>query len=154
MFEKIKEFHRNTEENKVSNEAKNKITCEQIAYTGKIPSDWLNNAFPNKPTASEKSGHKCGERQMLILVAYDISSPKRLAAVSKHCENYGIRVQYSVFECRMEADIFERFWEGLCKRINPDEDRAVAYRICLQCSKKIETAGQMVTSENVIAYVF
>jgi hypothetical protein len=36
---------------------------------------------------------------MLHLVAYDISDPKRLSRVARVCKDYGIRVEYSVFEC-------------------------------------------------------
>ena len=41
---------------------------------------------------------------MLVLVSYDVAmnderGPKRLRHVAKTCQNYGQRVQYSVFEC-------------------------------------------------------
>ena len=41
---------------------------------------------------------------MLVLVSYDVSTvdkkgPRRLRRVAKVCQNYGQRVQYSVFEC-------------------------------------------------------
>ena len=41
---------------------------------------------------------------MLVLVTYDVrtenkAGQKRLRDVAKICENYGQRVQYSVFEC-------------------------------------------------------
>jgi CRISPR-associated protein Cas2 len=48
---------------------------------------------------------------MDVLVAYDIETTtlagqRRLARVAKICEGYGIRVQYSLFECRLtEADL-------------------------------------------------
>ena len=36
---------------------------------------------------------------MFILLSYDIAdSPERLRKVAKICENYGVRVQKSVFE--------------------------------------------------------
>ena len=41
---------------------------------------------------------------MLVLVSYDVAmqderGPKRLRRVAKTCQDYGQRVQYSVFEC-------------------------------------------------------
>ena len=41
---------------------------------------------------------------MLVLVSYDVSTidkegRRRLRRVAKTCQNYGQRVQYSVFEC-------------------------------------------------------
>jgi CRISPR-associated protein Cas2 len=41
---------------------------------------------------------------MLMLITYDISladpeGQTRLRRIAKHCLDYGVRVQYSVFEC-------------------------------------------------------
>jgi hypothetical protein len=41
---------------------------------------------------------------MLSLVAYDITDEKRLRA-SPASEDYGVRVQYSVFECRLDGEL-------------------------------------------------
>lgn len=90
---------------------------------------------------------------MLTLVAYDITDEKRLHRVARICEDWGVRVQYSVFECRLEADAFDRFWEQLKGEIDPSEDRLVAYKICLNCAREIRGAGTMVNSEKVVAYV-
>jgi CRISPR-associated protein Cas2 len=90
---------------------------------------------------------------MLSLVAYDITDPKRLHQVAKVCEDWGVRVQYSVFECRLEADAFDRFWADLRSEIDESQDRLVAYRICVNCARDIRSAGAMVTSEKVVAYV-
>ena len=45
---------------------------------------------------------------MLVLVTYDVSTEssfgqKRLRKVAKLCQNYGIRVQNSVFECQIDS---------------------------------------------------
>lgn len=45
---------------------------------------------------------------MLILITYDVNvsetgGEKRLRKVARICENYGIRVQNSVFECNVNA---------------------------------------------------
>ena len=60
---------------------------------------------------------------MLTLVAYDICAPKRLARIARVCEDYGVRVQYSIFECRLEESDFEDFWLKLLDEIDEDEDR-------------------------------
>lgn len=91
---------------------------------------------------------------MLTLVAYDITDPKRLKRVATHCEDYGVRIQYSVFECRLEADKFDRFWEELNEIIAPGDDSLVAYKICLNCARQVRAAGQQVLPEKVVAYVF
>ena len=113
-------------------------------------SDW----FPSlQPTASDLSGHRCGAHQMLTLVAYDITCPKRLHRVAKVCEDWGMRVQYSVFECRLEADAFDRFWSELSEVINPKNDRLVAYKICTKCAREIHSQGVQEHYEKVVAYV-
>ncbi len=57
------------------------------------PEGWWEAAFALVPNASEASGHKCGSKQMLTLVAYDIREPKRLAKIAKTCEDFGVRIQ-------------------------------------------------------------
>lgn len=123
----------------------------------RYPADWWDRAFRNPPTPSERSGHPCGEREMLMIVAYDITDARRLAHVAKHCEEYGVRVQYSVFECRLPRDVFDAFWEELKALIDPKQDRLVAYRICTACAGEIRSAGTMETTTNdhgFVAYIF
>ncbi|MBP7946697.1 MAG: CRISPR-associated endonuclease Cas2 [Verrucomicrobia bacterium] len=90
---------------------------------------------------------------MLTLVAYDITDPKRLHKVAKVCEDFGVRVQYSVFECRLDEDEFADFWLLLLEVINEEEDRLVAYKIDARCAKETLTAGTMVCSEKVVCYL-
>ncbi len=90
---------------------------------------------------------------MLTLVAYDISEPRRLARIARICEDYGVRVQYSLFECRLEETEFEDFWLKLLGEINEKEDRLVAYKIDARSAKETLTAGTMVCSEKVVCYV-
>ncbi|MDR1497302.1 MAG: CRISPR-associated endonuclease Cas2 [Puniceicoccales bacterium] len=114
--------------------------------------DWWLQAFTLIPSHSETSGHRCGAHQMLILIAYDISDPKRLHKVARLCEDYGVRVQLSVFECRLEAARFEYFWSELNALLDPATDRAVAYPVCSNCARKIRDVGLVVHNEQVVAY--
>lgn len=90
---------------------------------------------------------------MLAVVAYDISDPKRLHQVAKTCEDFGVRVQYSIFECRLEEREFDLFWEKVTAEIDPHEDRMVAYKIDARCARETRTAGTMVCSEKVVCYL-
>ncbi len=110
---------------------------------------WWYDAFPEVPY--EKSPPGAGE--MLTLVAYDIADHKRLSKVAKICEDYGVRVQYSVFECRLEESDFEDFWLKLLCVIEDQEDRLVAYKIDARSAKETLTAGTMVCSEKVVCYL-
>lgn len=111
--------------------------------------DWWFQAFEQLPY--EKSPP--GEKEMLAIVAYDISDPKRLAKVAKVCENFGARVQYSVFECRLADEEFDDFWLQLLCEIDESEDRVVAYKIDARCAKQTMTAGTMVCLEKVVCYL-
>lgn len=90
---------------------------------------------------------------MLALVAYDISCPKRLRRVAETCENYGIRVQYSIFECHLDEPTFQTFWLELISHIDETEDRLVAYRLDARSARRTLTAGTMVCSEKSICYL-
>jgi CRISPR-associated protein Cas2 len=110
---------------------------------------WWYEAFAEVPY--EQSPPGAGE--MLTLVAYDISEPKRLARVARVCEDYGVRVQYSIFECRLDENEFTDFWLNLLERIDEEEDRLVAYRIDARSAKETLTAGTMVCSEKSLCYL-
>ena len=111
--------------------------------------DWWYLAFPATPYASKPPGPD----QMLTLVAYDICQPRRLAKVASVCEDFGVRVQYSIFECRLRPEEFERFWVRLLETIDPKEDRVVAYSLDARAARETRTAGTMVCSEQVICYI-
>lgn len=63
------------------------------------------------------------------LLIYDIKDEKRLAKVAKIMENYGIRVQYSVFEAICNREVIDK----LRKEINnviANEDFVVYFELC------------------------
>lgn len=90
---------------------------------------------------------------MLSLIAYDIADSRRLSRVARICADYGVRVQYSLFECRLEEDELDTLWRRLLKEIDEREDRLVAYKIDARCARDTLTAGTMVCSEKVVCYV-
>jgi CRISPR-associated protein Cas2 len=81
-------------------------------------------------------------KHMLYLVAYDISSPKRLRAVARICKDYGLRVEYSVFECDLPSHLFKQMWLELNKVINEDDDAIIAYIICKSCVDRTVVMGK------------
>ncbi|RMD84620.1 MAG: CRISPR-associated endonuclease Cas2 [Lentisphaerae bacterium] len=91
---------------------------------------------------------------MLYLVAYDICDPKRLKKVAKVCEDFGIRVEKSVFECDLAPNDFNELWRRLHSVIDEDEDAVVAYRICQSCAATVESMGQIERPGRQLCYVF
>ena len=90
---------------------------------------------------------------MLRLVAYDVREPKRLRKVAKVCEDFGIRVEYSVFECDLSEILFSRLWMQLQKIIDPGEDCILAYRICGACVSGIDSMGAIVRPGKPLLYI-
>lgn len=66
-------------------------------------------------------------------MTYDIGVPdaagqRRLAVVAKVCEGFGLRTQYSVFECRLTEAAYERLLGQLLAVIDPAQDTIHIYR--------------------------
>ena len=64
---------------------------------------------------------------MLILITYDVSTVeaagrRRLRRVAQTCEDYGTRVQKSVFECQVGQKEWARLRDRLLTEIKTDED--------------------------------
>ena len=59
------------------------------------------------------------------LVSYDISNPKRLRRVARALEGFGVRLQYSVFECPLDAMRLAKLKAELHDLVNHDEDQVL-----------------------------
>lgn len=83
---------------------------------------------------------------MLVLVSYDVSTAdaagkKRLRNVAKTCEDYGIRVQNSVFECNVDESQFLQFKSKLLKWCDMETDSLRFYRLGNNYKCRIEHFG-------------
>lgn len=83
---------------------------------------------------------------MLVLITYDVSTEseggkRRLRKVAKYCENYGQRVQNSVFECLMDHAKAREVKEGLIKLIDEKNDSLRFYYLGNQYKTKVEHFG-------------
>lgn len=70
---------------------------------------------------------------MDILVTYDVATldregERRLARLAKVCEGYGLRVQKSVFECRLTSTAFEMMIGDALDVIDTEADSLNVYR--------------------------
>ena len=73
----------------------------------------------------------------LYIICFDIADKKRLRQVAIQMENIGQRVQYSVFECYLDANELEEIKQRLKKVINTKEDHIRYYGICNKDKSKI-----------------
>ncbi len=82
---------------------------------------------------------------MLILISYDVSiekkGQKRLRRVAKACENYGQRVQYSIFECVLDPAQWTVLRQKLIDEIDPELDSLRFYYLGKNWKRKVEHIG-------------
>lgn len=79
------------------------------------------------------------------LVSYDIANPKRLRRVAKTCEEYGTRIQYSVFECPLDELRFQQLRSTLHEIIHHEDDQILFISLGRESSSnpmRIESLGQ------------
>jgi len=75
------------------------------------------------------------------LITYDIVEDRTRRKVSKILEDYGQRVQYSVFECDITQEELKTIIAKLKRIINPDEDNIKFYNLCANCECKVHSLG-------------
>ena len=90
---------------------------------------------------------------MLIAVAYDVRDDKRRTRLSDALQNYGKRVQLSVFECLLEEPQVERLRMTVAKIIATEEDTVRIYRLCGVCEPKVEVVGVGIRTEDPDVYI-
>jgi len=72
---------------------------------------------------------------MIFLITYDITDNKRREKLSKFLEEIGVRLQYSVFECRINPKHLKNIKSEITKKINIAKDSVLIYQICASCVK-------------------
>ena len=83
---------------------------------------------------------------MMVLVTYDISledagGPARLRRVAKACLDYGVRVQYSVFECEVDPAQWTFFKDRLLSLYDEKKDSLRFYKLGKNWKIRIEHHG-------------
>ncbi|ASK27926.1 CRISPR-associated endonuclease Cas2 [Neisseria chenwenguii] len=83
---------------------------------------------------------------MLMLITYDISlddreGATRLRRVAKICQDYGVRVQYSVFECDIAPDQWVVLKRKLLDAYEPKTDSLRFYHLGSKWRRKVEHHG-------------
>ena len=82
-----------------------------------------------------------------VLITYDVSTQtpsgrSRLRRVAKTCEDYGQRVQKSVFECTVNDVTFHVMKNRLLDIIDEEEDSIRFYKLPEGRDKRVEEYGQ------------
>ncbi len=79
---------------------------------------------------------------MKMIVAYDIADPKRLQRVAKVMEDFGDRVQKSIFEVTLGKAAFRQMKTRLEQEIVPEADGIKYFPLCGRCEARLEIIGQ------------
>lgn len=96
---------------------------------------------------------------MMVLITYDVetvtsSGERRLRRVAKECQNYGQRVQNSVFECVLTEAQFAVLRNKILSLIDVEKDSVRFYFLGNNWNNRVEFIGKKtsfdVTSELII----
>jgi CRISPR-associated protein Cas2 len=91
---------------------------------------------------------------VLILVSYDIPDDRRRLRLANVLEDFGERVQYSVFECHLEAGPLDRLRLRLLQELDEAQDSVRIYRVCAACEDELEMLGTAEPTSDPKVYVF
>jgi len=83
---------------------------------------------------------------MMVLVSYDVNTQnaegrRRLRHVAKICQNFGQRVQFSVFECLVDPARWVSMRQKLIDEISPEKDSLRFYFLGANWKRRVEHVG-------------
>jgi len=76
------------------------------------------------------------------VISYDIVDDRKRDKVSRLLLDYGVRVQYSVFECNISDDLLEKVLSEIAAVIDIAVDSVRCYRLCAGCGERIVNLGR------------
>lgn len=75
------------------------------------------------------------------IVCYDISDDKRRDKIATLLLDYGVRVQFSIFEVVAGKTLFDSLIRKINAAIDPEKDKILAYALCAACDRKTLRMG-------------
>jgi CRISPR-associated protein Cas2 len=81
-----------------------------------------------------------------MLISYDVSTAdsdgkRRLRRIAKACQNWGVRVQYSIFECNVNPAQWVKLKAQLESIFNPETDSLRYYNLGDNYTRRVEHLG-------------
>lgn len=89
---------------------------------------------------------------MFQVVSYDVPDDRRRTAIAKALLDYGVRVQYSTFECILDDALLEELI-GRLTRIVAEEDSLRIYSLCARCEKAVTILGHGEVSKDEKVFI-
>jgi CRISPR-associated protein Cas2 len=83
---------------------------------------------------------------MMVIISYDVSTidekgPARLRKIAKECQNFGQRVQNSVFEVDVDYGTFLKLKDKLLKIFDDEKDSIRFYYLGNNWQRRVEHHG-------------
>jgi CRISPR-associated protein Cas2 len=83
---------------------------------------------------------------MMVLVAYDVETEskggqRRLRRVARACQDFGQRVQFSIFECNIDPAQWVNLRSRLVQEIDPAKDSLRFYFLGANWRRRVEHVG-------------
>lgn len=91
--------------------------------------------------------------KQFIVVAYDVSDDKRRQKIVKILVNYGVRSNYSVFECVLTETQVNTMKKRLEKIVESKSDCVLYYYLCKSCVVKRESVGRVCKDEAEVVWI-
>ena len=87
------------------------------------------------------------EDRHFYLIAYDVASPARLRKVARLLDNFGDRLQFSVFEAWLDQPLLAKLLARIEKILDAKEDRWTVQPVCGTCVERRRTGGPPLTDD-------
>ncbi len=95
---------------------------------------------PTVPDATVAPAQR--NRRNWVVVSYDIPDDRRRTKVMNLLYGYGMRVQYSVFECELRPADLEQLKQRMRRLIQKETDDVRFYPLCQTCLGKATVMGK------------
>ncbi len=87
------------------------------------------------------------------IISHDIPNDKRRTKLARLLLDFGDRVQYSVFEARLEQKLFDKLIQRINRVIKDQEDSVPIYPMCAICQKGMMIIGKDQVVEDQDVYI-
>jgi CRISPR-associated protein Cas2 len=91
--------------------------------------------------------------KQFTIISYDISDDKRRSKAAKTLEDFGTRVQYSVFECRLEAAQLQQLKKRLQPFVKETQESVRIYYLSADDVSRIEIIGSGQVTQDKAFYL-
>ena len=76
-------------------------------------------------------------KRIFCVVVYDVADDRRRTRIAKALEKYGVRVNFSVFECMFTESQYLKVQQLLKEKMQMKEDTIIFYPVCVNCFTRI-----------------